>query len=318
MQHTPSTITPASTCGQLSLPRLPLCKTSLPLDQIDYEIPKTLLQEICQLLESAPQLCFDARTEAPLLQDISKRGAGELLLQRSFGAIAGIAIAGSYGVRGIVTHFWPPPGGLGSELSSIPLLQNVLHALRERGIRRLHVLVNDQNKSTLQFWRGLGFAECPGERLMQRHLIGIQPPQHPHPEIDIRRLRSADLDTLAELLPSVPELAFQPWELEVLRDGCEDSGRAYFVAEHAGQIVGALIGGTFGIRGTISHTWVSATCRGRGIGASLVEAALHQLRENNAKSVHLMLTPGNDAAYQFWSALGFQEIPGETFLELDI
>lgn len=80
-----------------------------------------------------------------------------------------------------------------------------------------------------------------------------------------------------------------------------------FVAEEAGEILGAIMAGHDGRRGYIYHTAVHPGSRRRGIGRSLAEAALEALRECGISKVALVAFRRNEEGNAFWEGMGFSE-----------
>ncbi len=77
-----------------------------------------------------------------------------------------------------------------------------------------------------------------------------------------------------------------------------------FVAEEDG-IVGVILAGNDGRRGYIYHTAVRPECRGKGVGKSLVKAALDALRACGINKAALVVFERNSAGNAFWESMGF-------------
>ena len=78
-----------------------------------------------------------------------------------------------------------------------------------------------------------------------------------------------------------------------------------FVAEKEGVIVGALMAGHDGRRGSMHHLAVDAAHRNLGIGTALVDAAMAALEEEGIHKVNLVVFARNDLGNAFWEARGF-------------
>jgi N-acetylglutamate synthase len=78
-----------------------------------------------------------------------------------------------------------------------------------------------------------------------------------------------------------------------------------FVATDGDEIVGAVLCGTDGRRGYLSHLAVAESCRRRGIGRRLAEACVAALHARGIQKCHLMVRSENAAAQAFWSHLGW-------------
>lgn len=78
-----------------------------------------------------------------------------------------------------------------------------------------------------------------------------------------------------------------------------------FVAEEGGAVVGAILTGHDGRRGYISHTAVSPSARGRGIGRALVRAAEEALAAEGIAKIALVAFSRNADGNAFWEKMGY-------------
>ena len=78
-----------------------------------------------------------------------------------------------------------------------------------------------------------------------------------------------------------------------------------FVAEEGGEIVGVILSGHDGRRGTIHHTAVRESCRNRGVGSALVERAMEALSKEGIRKVALVVFGRNEIGNGFWERRGF-------------
>ena len=81
--------------------------------------------------------------------------------------------------------------------------------------------------------------------------------------------------------------------------------RTCFVAEKGGRVVGAVLGGNDGRRGTICHLAVSEHEKRQGIGTALVNAAVDALRDEGIRKIWLVVMGDNAQASKFWEKQGF-------------
>ena len=121
----------------------------------------------------------------------------------------------------------------------------------------------------------------------------------------IRVFREADRDAVVALwnacdlvVPwNVPEddiakkLAFQP--------------ALFFVAEHAGEVVGSVMAGYEGHRGQINYLAVRPDLQGSGLGRELMEFAENRLRELAAPKINLQVRARNRGVIAFYESLGY-------------
>jgi ribosomal protein S18 acetylase RimI-like enzyme len=74
----------------------------------------------------------------------------------------------------------------------------------------------------------------------------------------------------------------------------------FLVAEEAGEIVGAVLGGWDGRRGIIYHLAVQQQHRKLGIGRALMDEVEERLRSKGCLKYYLLVAPENDAAVKFY------------------
>ncbi|MFZ6030914.1 MAG: GNAT family N-acetyltransferase [Chloroflexota bacterium] len=78
----------------------------------------------------------------------------------------------------------------------------------------------------------------------------------------------------------------------------------FLVAEDAGVLIGTVIGGFDGRRGTIYHLAVARAYRGQGVGRALMAEVERRLKEKGCTRAYLMVIKGNEAA-RFYENLGW-------------
>lgn len=78
-----------------------------------------------------------------------------------------------------------------------------------------------------------------------------------------------------------------------------------FVAEDNTAIIGAIMAGNDGRRGYIYHTAVLSSCRRKGVGTALVNAALTSLKSLGITKTALVAFERNESGNTFWERLGF-------------
>jgi ribosomal protein S18 acetylase RimI-like enzyme len=89
----------------------------------------------------------------------------------------------------------------------------------------------------------------------------------------------------------------------------EGSPAALLVAEHEGEVVGALIAGWDGWRGSMYRLAVRERCRRQGIGVTLTRAGEEYLRGRGARRVTALVAFEDEAAGSFWDAAGYPVDP---------
>ena len=74
---------------------------------------------------------------------------------------------------------------------------------------------------------------------------------------------------------------------------------------------------TYYAAATISDVYVAPAFRGRGLGRSLVEAAVAKIRDAGLHAVSLNVAAGNEAARALYRSLGFRPMQETLLLPLD-
>jgi ribosomal protein S18 acetylase RimI-like enzyme len=83
----------------------------------------------------------------------------------------------------------------------------------------------------------------------------------------------------------------------------------FLVAEEAGQIVGAVIGGFDGRRGMVYHLAVAAGHRGNGLGTTLMNELESRFKAKGCLKYYLQITSDNVDVVNFYEQLGWQRSP---------
>ena len=114
-------------------------------------------------------------------------------------------------------------------------------------------------------------------------------------------------------LSSTSERAVLPlsWWQKRLDDNPEANEMVFGVLDEQGRLCG-VAGLSVGARekevhkATLFGMYVPSACRGRGIGAHLVQAILDEARDRQVHLVQLTVTRGNAAAERLYAAQGFE------------
>ena len=80
----------------------------------------------------------------------------------------------------------------------------------------------------------------------------------------------------------------------------------FFVAEEAGEIVGAVMGGYDGHRGWVNYLAVDESCRRSGLGRRLMDEVEARLRALGCPKLNLQVRNDNAVALGFYERLGFR------------
>lgn len=143
----------------------------------------------------------------------------------------------------------------------------------------------------------------------------------PQSDVHVRPARRADVPAIVVLLADDPIGARREQPGEPLAQAYWDAfdavaaqgGNEILVAEVAGEIAGCVqltvipglsrMGAT---RGQLEGVRVSARHRGRGIGASLIQAGVERAREQGCRLVQLTTDRTRIDAQRFYERLGFE------------
>lgn len=136
----------------------------------------------------------------------------------------------------------------------------------------------------------------------------------------LQRATAKDAQRLERFFRQFEEVSFCEWQdAKCLRGVLVQKTTAAFLAlDIRGEVVGAVLGGMLGSRGTINHLAVSPVYRSQGVGQRLVEAASADMKRVGVLRMFLFVDDANLAGKRFWSAQGFCEPRGETTFERDL
>lgn len=83
----------------------------------------------------------------------------------------------------------------------------------------------------------------------------------------------------------------------------------FLVAEDAGQVIGAVLGGFDGRRGLVYHLAVAPEQRGRGLGSALMAELESRLKAKGCRKYYLLVTRDNGGVVDFYRRLGWDVMP---------
>jgi ADP-ribose pyrophosphatase YjhB (NUDIX family)/ribosomal protein S18 acetylase RimI-like enzyme len=138
-------------------------------------------------------------------------------------------------------------------------------------------------------------------------------PHHPRPGVVIRPAQPEDEERILALLVTVPANAgFTAVDLERARQRFREKlGFDVLVAQVDGVLVGylvlSLVPALSGLRAWIDDVVVDPVFQRQGLGAALVEAAVHMADNRGATHLFVNVRRGNPGAREFYRACGFDE-----------
>ncbi|MBI6621305.1 MULTISPECIES: GNAT family N-acetyltransferase [Pseudomonas] len=142
----------------------------------------------------------------------------------------------------------------------------------------------------------------------------------PVQQVLLRRAMVRDAERLEQFFRGFTEVSFCEWQDARFLRGVllQETTTAYMAFDAMGEVVGAVIGGMLGTRGTINHLAVSPRHRTQGLGQRLVEAASADMKRVGVLRMFLFVDDSNLAGKRFWAAQGFCEPRGEITFERDL
>ncbi|CAM3585352.1 GNAT family acetyltransferase [Rahnella bruchi] len=124
--------------------------------------------------------------------------------------------------------------------------------------------------------------------------------------MEIRVYRQEDFEEVLTLWERCDLL--RPWndpELDIERK-TNHSPEFFLVAEVGGEVVGTLMGGYDGHRGSANYLGVHPDYRGRGIANALVNRLEKKLIARGCPKMNLMVRAENDAVVSMYEKLGYE------------
>lgn len=105
---------------------------------------------------------------------------------------------------------------------------------------------------------------------------------------------------------------------EGIRRYLQRNPKTCFVKEKDGQIIGAIMAGHDGRRGTLHHLVVHRDHRRQGIGTALTQRALEALHEQGIRKAAVFVYHDNPSGMAFWKKLGFILEEGYAYLDKEL
>ena len=130
--------------------------------------------------------------------------------------------------------------------------------------------------------------------------------------ITIRAARPADCSGLLELWKRAGIRSNVTNEKTMLQVRLAKDRDLFLVAWHGPRMVGSLIAGWDGWRGSMARLAVDPAYRGNRIAQRLVERTEARLRKRGAKRIGALVFADNKLGQRFWRAAGYRRDPTVT------
>lgn len=156
-----------------------------------------------------------------------------------------------------------------------------------------------------------------------KHLGGARDTTTTHGSLQtgfaVRPMTLWDIPTVIAFLRRFPSIHFLEWEDErLLAQVLTQYPISSFLAQDGKRLIGAVIGGAIGLRGTINHIAVDAQYQGQGVGQLLVSHTLASFQAAGIYRVFLFVLRDQPMALRFWEEAGFRATAEELTLERDL
>ena len=122
--------------------------------------------------------------------------------------------------------------------------------------------------------------------------------------VTIQAMRSSDIPGALRLWNRSPGTSTNDTPAEIRRYLRRNPGGS-FVAVADGRLVGAVLGGHDGRRGSIWHLAVLPAHRRDGLGRVLVGRAVEVLRREGIRKINILVRSDNQGALRFWRRIGW-------------
>ncbi len=125
--------------------------------------------------------------------------------------------------------------------------------------------------------------------------------------LSLRTGRTADLEHVLRLWSDAGSVATSTDDPASLARLVARDPAALVVAEHDGVIVGSVIAGWDGWRGSVYRLAVSPSHRGAGLGTALLAEAERRLTDQGAVRLQAIVDDEDPGAVGFWRSTGWDQ-----------
>ena len=193
------------------------------------------------------------------------------------------------------------------------LMESALAELARLGWREIILWVLPENRPALAFYDRFGFAVEEGvEKLEERsgrtvvQLRTSLTKEPPSGEWTIRTGTRADIEPVLALWGRSDGPTTPTDSAEALTDLLVHDPEALLVATSGEEVVGSLIAGWDGWRGSFYRLAVDPGWRRRGMATALIRAGEERLRALGARRLTAIVVSEDEGAIEFWVAAGYE------------
>jgi ribosomal protein S18 acetylase RimI-like enzyme len=128
-----------------------------------------------------------------------------------------------------------------------------------------------------------------------------------------------NLQSVVDFLEKFPTVSFCSWsDAQLLQKMMDQRVLVGFGAIYDQNIVGVILGGCLGLRGTINHLAVEPFSRRQKIGKNLVDLMCEYFTEMGIRRIFVFSQRDSEGVIDFWVNSKFQIIHNEVTLERDL
>jgi ribosomal protein S18 acetylase RimI-like enzyme len=199
------------------------------------------------------------------------------------------------------------------------LMKATLEELARLGWREVVLWVLPENQPALAFYDRFGFAVEEGvekrEERSGRTVVRLRASatgKHASNGWTIRRGTQADIDPVLALWRRAEGPTTETDDEGALADLLARDREALLVATSGDEVIGSLIAGWDGWRGSFYRLAVDPDWRRRGMATALIHAGEEQLRALGARRLTAIVLSDDEAAIEFWTAAGYERQTART------
>lgn len=261
------------------------------------------VRRLASLCEARDGVSMEARLDFGALES-GPVDSSSCVLQYVRGALVGFAGMYSWGdvtevELVILVHPDVRRRGIGRGL-----LHTVIFLCRERGVRRLLLVVPRELPGSTAFARQAGTRHVRAEYTMDLDISRIPEPVPAAHVVELRMAGADDIPVMTAIAGAAFKTPFGK-EQQYLARLMRDRGRTTWLATQDSFPVGVIQSADDGGRTFIVHFAVRPEMQGHGIGRQMLLAIIHGLRNAGRQRISIEVETDNDHALGLYESCGF-------------